>query len=160
LPAPFDPVVIVIAKYAIAIPVLLVAVQVARRRIFDRDLAEAALGGTLTVGLVKLGGALYFHQRPFAILHLRPVIAHVADNAFPSDHLAVCGLAVVFLWPRNRMWCTVAIAGAVLLGFARVLAKLHWPADVVGGFTFGAVAALLAAAVLNHLWPRSTPGET
>ncbi len=153
--ASFDLIIILVAKYAIVIPVLLVAAEIVRRRVFARDLSEAALGGTLTIGLVKLGGALYSHQRPFTLLHIRPLITHVADNAFPSDHLAACGLAAVFLWPRNRIWSAVAIAAAVVLGFARVLAKLHWPADIVGGFTFGAVGGLLAIAALNHLWPRS-----
>ncbi len=54
--ASFDLIIILVAKYAIVIPVLLVTAEIVRRRVFARDLSEAALGGTLTIGLVKLGG--------------------------------------------------------------------------------------------------------
>src|SRR5437588_12536207 len=47
----------------------------------------------------QIGGALYQDPRPFAVDHFRPLIAHAADNGFPSDHglLAAAILAAVGL---------------------------------------------------------------
>lgn len=133
------------ANYAIFIPVASVAVVVMLRRLWRLDLIEAAVSGALTIALVKLGAALYAHPRPFVVFHAVPLVAHAADNAFPSDHLAAIGLAAGYLWTRSRALAVLALAVALAVGWARVLALLHWPIDVACGFLFG-----LAAAAIGH----------
>ena len=82
-----------VANWALLGPLALVVYTVVRRRAWRVDAIEGALAGLLTVGVVKLAGALYAHPRPFVVFHAAPLVAHAADNAFPSDHLAACSLA-------------------------------------------------------------------
>ncbi|MHB8148496.1 MAG: phosphatase PAP2 family protein [Vulcanimicrobiaceae bacterium] len=140
-----------VALYLLLLPALLVAIAVVRRRAWWLDLRAAALGGAFTIALVKLSGALYYHERPFVVYHIQPLIAHIPDNAFPSDHLAACGLAVTFLWSRDRRLAIVALLCAAAIGYARVAAALHWPVDVAVGFTLGIAGMLLATWVLRAI---------
>ncbi len=94
LPVAADPLIAFCASWGLVVPVLLVLLALVRD-VHRRDaIVEAALGGLATVGLVKLGGLLYAHQRPFVVHHVLPLVAHAADNGFPSDHSAAAGLAV------------------------------------------------------------------
>ncbi len=142
LPSPVAARLIVItAKWALLGPALLGFVTVLRRRKWRCDGIEAIIAGSATIVIVKISAALYSHARPFVVLHTTPLIAHIPDNAFPSDHLAACGLTVGFLWSRSRAAALVAAAFALALGTARVMAGLHWPIDVELGFIEGLVGS-------------------
>lgn len=142
----------IVAQYLLAVPALLTCWAIVRRRLWAKDLAEAALAGVLTIALVKLGGAVYFHVRPFVAYGRAPLVPHAPDNAFPSDHLAACGLAFAYLWTRAKAFAYVTLLCASLIGAARVLALLHWPIDIAAGFAFGGFAATLAHAALRSAW--------
>lgn len=141
LSPPEASVVILLAKWALAGPALLVLYDIVCRREWRRDIIAGTVGGIATVALTKISGTLYFHARPFVTFHVAPLITHVADNAFLSDHLAACGLAVGFLWTRSRVLAIAALTFALALGAARVLARLHWPVDILGGFAEGLIGS-------------------
>lgn len=138
----------VIAQYLIAIPAALTVWAIFLRRRRRSDIIEAALAGILAIAFVKLAGALYVHARPFITYRRPPIVPHASDNAFPSDHLAACGLAVAYLWERKRTFAAFTAGCAVLIGAARVLTGLHWPIDVLAGFALGATAVAVTHRVL------------
>lgn len=138
-----------IAQWLLIVPAALVAASILLRKRWKADLVEAALSGIATTALVKIAGAAFFEQRPFIVEHLRPLVAHGADNAFPSDHLAACGLAFAYLWPRSRPLALTTLVLAALIAAARVLAHLHWPADVAAGFALGGLATIAVRALLS-----------
>jgi undecaprenyl-diphosphatase len=142
------------AQWLIVLPLALVLWVIVRRRRWRADFLEAAVGGLLTIGLVKLAGMAYFHARPFVVYHVRPIVPHAPDNAFPSDHLAACGLAFRYLWARQRTVAVVTLICAAAIGAARVLTLLHWPVDIAAGFLAGAIACTLAQAVLRTIPSR------
>jgi undecaprenyl-diphosphatase len=49
----------------------------------------------------------YFDSRPFVIGHFQPLIPHVADNGFPSDHM--------LLSTSFRKFCVISTKGRYLL---------------------------------------------
>jgi undecaprenyl-diphosphatase len=70
--------------------------------------------------------------RPFVELGFTPLIAHVADSSFPSDHM-LTGVALIgpLLWTLPRIgW--LLLLWAVIVGAARVAAGLHHPSDILG----------------------------
>lgn len=149
-----DQAIIQTAAWGIFIPVALVLVEIARSR--DRRVAfiEAALSGVLTIAIVKIGALFFDHARPFVTLHIQPLIAHAADNSFPSDHAAAAGLAAAYLWPRSRALAIVAFVAACAIGAARVAAHLHWPIDIIGGIAFGVVGGIIGTTIVRQALAR------
>jgi len=100
----------------------------------------------------QVAAALYTDPRPFAADHFRPLIAHAADNGFPSDHSAAAAfIAVATLFvdaPLGIVACVVTVA----LGISRLYCLLHSPVDVLGGWLIGAMPAVVAG--LSYLRGR------
>lgn len=138
-----------IAQWLLLLPAALVLLAVVARRRWRADVLEAIIAGALTIAFAKIGGALYMHARPFIVYGRTPLVAHAPDNAFPSDHLAACGLAFGFLWTRSKGFAAIVAVCAALIGAARVLAGLHWPIDIVAGFVFGVLAIVAARIAIN-----------
>lgn len=91
-----------------------------------------------------LAGLAYHEPRPFVTLSATPLLAHSADNAFPSDHSVAAAFAAtlaVFIDPALGV---VAWIATVVLGVARMYCLLHTPLDVAAGWVLGAAPALVA----------------
>lgn len=144
-----DAVIAFAAQWLVLVPAALAAISIIRRQRWTSDILEALIAGIVAVLLVKLGGALHFETRPFLIFNRQPLVAHAPDNAFPSDHLAACGVAVAYLWNRNRILSAAAAVAAAAIGAARVLALLHWPQDIIWGFVMGVLAVLIARLLIG-----------
>lgn len=143
------------AQWLLVVPVIVTIWAIAMRREWRRDVLEAAVAGVLTIAFVKIAGAAYFHMRPFVVYGRPALIPHAPDNAFPSDHLAACGLAIGYLWTRSRALMLVVAFCAVLIGAARVLAGLHWEIDIIAGLLLGIFAVVLARVLIGFLARRS-----
>ena len=123
-----------------------------------RWLMAAGITGVMAEVFTQIGGALYTDPRPFAVGHYDPLIAHVADNGFPSDHalLAAFLVACVVL---VRFWLSLPIVAVlgVLVDWARVGAGIHHPIDVIGSAVFVAAGAVIAVAVIPFILERIAP---
>lgn len=107
------------------------------------------LAGLLGNSALKL---LFDRQRPDLIPWLdTPMLA-----SFPSGHSAntMTLLLLAALLLRSRAGVVLAVALTIAIGMTRVMLGVHWPSDVLGGWLFGAGAALVAWAVIQ----RGQPG--
>lgn len=108
------------------------------------------------VGLVFQPDSL----RPFEKLGLEPGAAYLDNPGFPSDHALFAVFLTLAVWfaTRNRKLTAVMAALAIVMSLARVLALVHTPLDIVGGFVFAFVGALW---YLNSgLKPLLLPSQT
>lgn len=104
-----------------------------------------------------IGGAVYKDPRPFTTSHVRPLIAHAANNGFPSDHALLAAAVVAIVALVDVVWALPFIALAVLVDWARVGAGIHHVRDVVGSSVFVALATLLALILTPMLMRWLTP---
>lgn len=105
----------------------------------------ATLSGSAAITLVK---GEVGRPRPALVEHL----VHVTNQSFPSGHAA--GSALVYLTlaglggqvTRDRRARRYLMAVAILLvgaiGISRVYLGVHWPSDVLAGWSFGTLWAL------------------
>jgi len=123
-----------------------------------RWLIAAGITGVMAEVFTQIGGSIYSDPRPFAVEHFHPLIPHVADNGFPSDHALLAAFLVVCVI-LVRFWAAVGIVAAlgVLVDWARVGAGIHHPLDVIGSAVFVAVGAIIAVAVTPFVFDRITP---
>ena len=127
--------------------VTLVAIVASLWLIRQKRLATALV---LLLG-TGLGRALTELQK-YEVNRLRPdEHSHLVGTynlSFPSGHSAnamMTYLSLALLLPRARRgpWIAIALVLALLVGTSRVMLGVHWPSDVVGGWTYGAVWTLL-----------------
>lgn len=108
----------------------------------------------MLVLVVLLGRGLSEAQK-FWIARVRPDaephLVVVQTSSFPSGHAAssmIFYLTLALALTAGTRWHRLAVAGAVLLslliGISRVMLGVHWPSDVIGGWTFGMLWVLLS----------------
>ena len=91
-------------------------------------------------GLAKLIGAIFNDPRPFVSDHVSPLINHVADNGFPSDHTLLTMTIASVVFAYNRKLGIVLGILSVIVGFSRVLAGIHHPIDILGAMGIAIIA--------------------
>ncbi|HEX4223609.1 MAG TPA: phosphatase PAP2 family protein [Pseudonocardiaceae bacterium] len=113
------------------------------------------------LGVNQLVAALWFEPRPFVALHgVTVLLAHPADNSFPSDHAVIAGALAVGTLLFARRWGIVAAVVAILLAFARVYAGMHYPLDVIAGLAIGALVAWVVVGVVGKVIVSRVPARS
>ena len=115
----------------------------------------------LLLGITLIGRVLVELQK-FGIHRLRPSatehLVPVKSLSFPSAHAANSMILLLTLAllapPREQRWWTVPLAlfGTFCVGISRPMLGVHWPSDVIGGWSFGAAWVLVMVAVTER-WP-------
>ncbi len=85
--------------------------------------------------------------------HLTPWLDYAGDKSYPSGHAAgsMVVLLAAALLMRERRLHGAAVALSVAIGMTRPMLGMHWPSDVIGGWMWGAGAALLGTGVAMKL---------
>jgi undecaprenyl-diphosphatase len=111
---------------------------------------KARLAGATLTGLViavlflHVAGKLHSDPRPFVQNPgLHPLLSHVRDNGFPSDHSIRAGLIAGLVLLRSRWYGALFAVAAFCVAAARVAAHVHHVQDVVAGLILGGIAAVI-----------------
>ena len=110
----------------------------------------AIVAGILSLLFAKASSKLYYDPRPFITGHFTPYFPHGNDNGFPSDHTLLSSFLawLTLCYSRRLGWLMLLIS--VLIGGARVIARVHHVTDVVGAIMLSGAAVWLSKTVL--LW--------
>ena len=130
---------------------------VARRARTALFVFVASASGIALGNLLKL---VYARPRPLLVPHL----VDVTSSSFPSGHAtdsAIVYLTLAALLARTvperalRIYIIgAAIAVVVLIGMSRVYLGVHWPSDVVAGWTIGAAWAFACSLAYARIGGR------
>ena len=130
----------------------------ARRRAEAGWLTASILGASAANALIKL---FVDRPRPTVVDHL----ANVSNASFPSGHAMISTAilltvgAMLAETQRTAAARTYLMAGAgvlsLLIGLSRIYLGVHWPTDVLAGWCFGAVWALLVFSANRALRRRA-----
>jgi undecaprenyl-diphosphatase len=118
----------------------------------------ATVGG---MGVVILLKALLSRSRPDVLLQT----VYVSTPSFPSGHAMMSAVTYLTLGAflarelRSRALKTyvmsLALVVSILVGFSRIYLGVHWPSDVLAGWSFGSAWALLCWAVAEKFGKRN-----
>lgn len=119
----------------------------------------SVVGGMIGSDLLK---DLFQRPRPEIVPHL----AYVTNTSFPSGHSMMSAatyltLGAILARSHDRkavkaFFLLVAASLCFLVGLTRVYLGVHWPTDVLAGWTAGAVWALLCWVTARWLQSRRT----
>lgn len=151
-----DMLIIFAGKYLIIAPALIALYVLYRQppaaRVRYAILAAIAL--PLAYVIAKIGNHLYINPRPFVVEDIVPLISHIPDNGFPSDHTLLASALAFFTFAINRPLGLLAMAIAAVIGIARVAAHVHHPLDIVASFAISGIALAIVAYALAALRSR------
>lgn len=123
----------------IPLDLLLVAVLAARRHVREALFASLALAGSALLNLAAK--QLFARQRP----SLWESISPESSYSFPSGHamgsMTLAWVCVLLAWrTRWRVPVTVGMSAFTLsVGFSRVYLGVHYPSDILAGWTAASV---------------------
>jgi undecaprenyl-diphosphatase len=120
-------------------------------------------GGVLLSGILK---SLFQRARPDLVPHG----AYVSTTSFPSGHSMLSAVTYLTLaallarsLERKRLKAYVLVLAALLtllVGISRVYLAVHWPTDVLAGWTAGACWSVVCWLVARQLQRRHTIEES
>lgn len=103
------------------------------------------LAGLTAYLIAKLLGSVYqpATERPFELLGEAARASYLNNPGFPSDHSLFVWAITFAVWfeTNARKLAIVLVALSVLVCVGRVLALVHTPLDVIGGFVIALVGA-------------------
>lgn len=104
------------------------------------------VAGLTSYLVAKLMGLVWQpnEMRPFEMMGVDPGASYLNNPGFPSDHALFVWVIVFAVWygTQNRTITLVCAAIALLVSVGRVLALVHAPIDVIGGFLAAGIGAL------------------
>jgi undecaprenyl-diphosphatase len=90
---------------------------------------------------------------------LEPHLVVVRTSSFPSGHATssmIVGLTLALVLTRGTQWkCPAVIVALILsiaIGLSRIMLGVHWPSDVIGGWSFGLLWVLLTLPYAERLF--------
>jgi len=103
---------------------------------------------------------LFYHRlRPFIAFHLRHPLVTDTSYSFPSGHTIFLFALATGAFFVNKRLSHVLYASAFLVGFARVIAGVHYPSDILGGIILGIGTSLLLREIYLRVWPKKMPTD-
>lgn len=117
------------------------------------------VGGSIISGLLASTALKHYFDRPRP--NLVPFTVYVSTSSFPSGHSMMSAITYLVLGAllarsqERKLVKAYFLLGAVfltiLIGISRVYLGVHWPTDVLAGWTAGAVWALLCWLLARRL---------
>jgi undecaprenyl-diphosphatase len=152
----FDKVVIFFAEDFIFVVAVLAIIflLIHQTQSFFKDGWLVFFSGGIAWGFAQVIKNLLQTPRPFALFSDVIPLVQESGYAFPSGHtapLTAIAFAILFL---NKKVGYAFILFALLVGMSRIIAGVHFPIDIIGGFVLGAIVAYLVRFLLNKLYPR------
>ena len=82
--------------------------------------------------------------RPFVELGVAAKAAYLVNAGFPSLHVLFCAATSLAVWfeAKQRKTAVFLLVLTILIAIGRVLALVHTPLDVAGGFVFAGFGGL------------------
>ena len=106
-----------------------------------KEISKAFLAGILAWILAQVLKFLFSFGRPAEALTVINPLLTKTDYSFPSGHATFFMALAISIFFFHKKAGYLFIFFALLIGIARIIAGVHFPVDILGGFVLGALIA-------------------
>lgn len=154
----FDSAVIFFANYfpyllGLAFVVCVSRVRVAKERWWF--LAQGLLASLIARGGVEVFRLFVHRPRPFVNDPAIIAFLNEASYSFPSGHASFFFALSTVVYLYNKRWGIWFYVASTLIGFARIVAGVHYPTDILGGAVLG-----IGVGLVVHRFFRKSSGSS
>ena len=104
----------------------------------------------------KILKILIHTNRPFVEFSNVQVLGSATGFAFPSGHATFFMALAIAIFLLHKKAGYIFIIFALLIGLARIVAGVHFPVDILGGFVLGAGISYLVAYLAKNVYNTDT----
>lgn len=142
---------IISAKYLFVVSPLIVFWLYVKEEDRRKDFLIRAAGILpLSYLLAVIARKLYYNPRPFVLEGFSPLVKHIPDNGFPSDHTLLLAALAATAASLDCKWSAVLWLITIVVGGSRVLAGVHHATDILGSIAIALVAKWVVSFVLKR----------
>ena len=148
-----NPVMVFIANNAIYLLAAAVLIYMFSRKPGNRMMIVCGLVSLILAEVAgKIAGMFHSNHQPFAVLEdVNQLIEMEVNNSFPSDHTIIFFTMAVTFWLFKRKHTYLWILLAGMVGFSRIWAGVHYPADILVGAILGSGFAYLGYRLIPNI---------
>jgi len=106
-----------------------------------KEILSAFFVGALAWALAQILKILIHTPRPFDVFSQVHSVFPETGYGFPSGHATFFGALAVALFFSHKKAGYLFMLFALIIGVARIIAGVHFPIDILGGFALGAIIA-------------------
>lgn len=142
----------------VLVGVLFCALLSNKRRVIFAYKALIALPVAFVLG--RFASLVISSPRPFVVENIQPLIAHIPNNGFPSEHTLLVATISALVYTESKVVGVIIGVLAISVGIARVLANVHHSVDVVGSVgiaVFAVVISFYLVRLLQTLYADRLP---
>lgn len=112
------------------------------------EVKHIILSSGITAVVCLLIKQILLVPRPYVVYHLEPLAGYsVRTASLPSLHAALAFALATTVILHQKKTGTILFLLAILISYGRVIAHVHYPADVL----FGSVIGIIVALALEHV---------
>jgi undecaprenyl-diphosphatase len=112
-------------------------------------LVALALAVVVGGGLLLASAVAWYDPRPFVVDGTSPLFPHSPDNGFPSDHTVAATLVAGVVMGFRLRTGLALLSASIMLGAARVAARVHHVPDIAAGVLIGLAAAAVGVTLAH-----------
>lgn len=94
--------------------------------------------------LGRLANLFISSPRPFVVENIQPLIVHIPNNGFPSEHTLFVVTIAALVYTEHKIFGLILGVLALGVGLARVHANVHHGIDIVGSIIIAIVSVCSA----------------
>lgn len=152
--------IVIIAQYLYFLPILYFVLTLFSSNLKKDILKLSILAFPIAFILTKALGFVFYNPRPFVVEHVQPLVAHAADNGFPSDHTVLTMTIASIIFVYNKKFGIILALISLFVGFSRVFAKIHHPVDILGGISVATFSVYISFYILKRFFKQSKQQKT
>ncbi|MBI2338254.1 phosphatase PAP2 family protein [Candidatus Daviesbacteria bacterium] len=109
------------------------------------------VGLPVAIIIIKIIHLFLFEPRPFVTFNFTPIVPEDANASFPSRHATISAVIAFSYTYFKSKWTPFLLFIMLWIGLSRIFVGVHYPLDVLGGFTTAVLAIFISLKIKKFL---------